>query len=180
MADITDGKDPGLGSTLQRLIAALVHRGISIATAESLTAGQLAAHLADVPGASAVLDGGVVAYQSRIKREVLGVPGELLECRGAVDPEVALEMARGARAVFRCGLGIATTGVAGPEPHEGKEVGTVMIAVVGSLSRNPDEAESVRAVRELHLEGDRAEIRHATVRACVELVGDVLTGVTPA
>ena len=107
------------------VVRSLLERGLTVATAESLTAGLLAAALADVPGASGTLQGGVVAYQNRVKEQVLGVDADLLEHRGAVDGDVAVQMAQGVRRVLGADVGLATTGVAGPEPHQGKPVGTV-------------------------------------------------------
>lgn len=132
----------------------LGRRGWTIAVAESLTGGLVAAALVDVPGASASLRGGVVAYATEVKRDVLGVDAALLAEAGAVDGRVAVQMAEGVRRTLRADVGVATTGVAGPEPQDGKPVGTVCIAVV-----TPERTASVEAV----LEGDRAAIRSATV-----------------
>ncbi len=118
-------------------IAALTARGQTIAVAESLTGGLVAAALTAVPGASAVVRGGVVAYATDLKAELLGVPADLLERYGAVHPEVAAAMAAGVRDRLRAGYGLATTGVAGPDPAEGKPVGTVYIAVAGLARPGP-------------------------------------------
>ncbi|WP_246830361.1 CinA family protein, partial [Micrococcus sp. HMSC31B01] len=96
----------------QDVVHALAHAGRTVATGESLTAGLLAARLADVPGASAVLHGGVVAYQNAVKTGLLGVPEDLLTRVGAVDADVARRMALGARAALGADVGVATTGVA--------------------------------------------------------------------
>lgn len=121
---------PSAASVLATDVVGLAaERGLTLATAESLTAGLIAAALADVAGASAVLQGGVVAYQLSVKQAVLGVDAELLETAGAVDPRVAAAMADGARRLFSADIGVATTGVAGPGPHEGKPSGTVFTAV---------------------------------------------------
>ncbi|GAA5223556.1 nicotinamide-nucleotide amidohydrolase family protein [Nesterenkonia rhizosphaerae] len=111
------------------IVQRCAHRGLTLATAESLTAGSLAARIADVPGASQALLGGVIAYSNQVKEHVLKVSAELLETRGAVDPIVAASMAQGA--AERCGtdIGISTTGVAGPAPHQGKDVGTVYLGI---------------------------------------------------
>ncbi len=148
-----------------RVVALAAERGLTIATAESLTAGMVAAVLAEVPGASAVLRGGVVSYHRELKESLLGVDAGLLARVGAVDPAVALQMALGARAACGADIGVATTGVAGPEPHEGKEVGTVVVAVTSGESR---------IVREFRFEGTRARIRKASCEAAVNMLTEVL------
>lgn len=148
------------------VVRSLLERGLTVATAESLTAGLLAAALADVPGASGTLQGGVVAYQNRVKEQVLGVDADLLEHRGAVDGDVAVQMAQGVRRVLGADVGLATTGVAGPEPHQGKPVGTVYLGISGL-------GEDHSAL--LHLEGDRPAIRRATVELMLEHLQDLLS-----
>jgi nicotinamide-nucleotide amidase len=146
------------------LLETLVGRGETLAAAESLTGGLLAATLVDVPGASRVFRGGLVVYATDLKSTLGGVPADLLAERGPVDPDVALALARGARA--RCGAdwGIATTGVAGPDPQNGIAVGTVFVAVAGPSER----------VRDLALSGDRPAIRAATVTAALDLLAAAL------
>ena len=148
------------------IVALLTERGLTIATGESLTAGLVASTLADVPGCSAVLRGGVVAYQADIKATLLGVSAISLE-QGVVSRAVAVAMAQGAARALGADIGIGTTGVAGPEPHDGEPVGSVWIAVAG--------AGGVRSAH-LSLAGDRAQIRCQTVAACWGLVRDLLTG----
>jgi nicotinamide-nucleotide amidase len=142
-------------------ISLLIARGETIATAESLTGGLVAAALSSIPGASAALRGGVVAYATELKAALLDVPAELLERQGAVDGEVAAAMAEGARARLGASTGVATTGVAGPDPAEGKPVGMVFVAVAGP---------SGVASRQLSLTGDRAAIRAATVEGALDLL----------
>jgi nicotinamide-nucleotide amidase len=156
---VTGDPAPSPVSEAPELIAELTARGETIAVAESLTGGLVVAALVDVPGASAVVRGGVVAYATPIKHEVLGVDAGLLEARGAVDPEVARQMAAGVRTALSIAgepatWGISTTGVAGPDPQDGKAVGTVFVGIASA-----DGAEAY----ELHLDGDRGAIRHATV-----------------
>lgn len=127
----------------------VVHQ-ITVATAESLTAGLVAATIADVPGASAVLRGGVVSYDNTVKAGLLGVSAKLLAERGSVDAQVAEEMATGARVNCGADFGVSTTGVAGPDAHDGKSVGTVFIGWADATG-----AGSV----EKHFVGDRASIR---------------------
>ena len=141
---------------------ALLARGETVATAESLTGGLVAATLVDVPGASAVFRGGLVVYANELKHLLAGVPRQLLDDRGPVDPDVAAALAAGARE--RCGAdwGLATTGVAGPDPQDGKPAGLVFVA-----------AASVRGavVRRLELAGrSRAEVRQETVTAVLGLL----------
>lgn len=141
------------------VVEAFIARGATVATAESLTAGLVAAALADVPGASAMLRGGVVSYASGVKADVLGVSRELLAAAGSVDAEVARQMADGARRVCGADYAVATTGAAGPEPHDGKPVGTVFVAVSGPHGDT---------VREYLFEGNRPAIRAAATRAALE------------
>lgn len=141
---------------LPQLLKDCAAAGLSISTAESLTGGALAATIVDVPGASAVYYGGVVAYQNSVKIHSLGVSSELLESVGAVDPEVARQMALGACRATGANVGLSTTGVAGPEPHQGKEVGRVYVG----LAIN---GEAIAA--EYDFPGSRGEIRAAAVTA---------------
>lgn len=138
------------------LLAALAERGWTVATAESLTGGQVAATLVDVPGASRSVRGGVVAYATDLKGSVLGVDAGLLAEHGAVHPEVARQMAEGVRGLLGADLGLATTGVAGPDPQDGFSPGTVHVAVA---------APAGTVVRSLELTGDRPAIRAATCTA---------------
>lgn len=141
------------------IIATLAERGQSIAVAESLTGGLLIAELVSVPGASAVVVGGVVAYNSELKASVLGVDEGALAEHGAVHPDVAAQMATGVRAALALAagpahIGISTTGVAGPDPQDGQSVGTVYLgfAIGGEVT-----------VKRLALHGSRDDIRRATV-----------------
>ncbi|WP_431779750.1 CinA family protein [Microbacterium aurantiacum] len=145
------------------LLAALRRRGWSVACAESLTGGLVCAELTAVPGASATVRGGVVAYATDCKVSVLGVDPALTARVGAVDPDVADQMAEGVRRLFDAEVGIATTGVAGPDPQDGEPVGTVHVSVATP-------AGIVR--RRLALGGTREEIRAETVRSAVVLAAD--------
>ena len=154
---------PSEPAGLVRRLAAL---GWTVATGESLTAGLVAATLADVPGCSAVLRGGVVAYQPDVKAAVLGVPEPDLSA-GIVSEAVARDLAEGAARVLGAQVGIGTTGVAGPDPHDGAPVGSVWIAVVtphGSVTEH------------LSLVGSRADIRRQTVEACWSALDRLLPG----
>jgi nicotinamide-nucleotide amidase len=149
---VTSG--PDAQAAARTAIELLIAAGQTVGTAESLTGGLVAAALTTIPGSSAVVRGGIVAYAADLKNSLLGVPADLLDRVGTVHREVALAMAIGARHLLGAAVGVATTGVAGPDPADGQPVGTVHIAV-----STPD-----RAVHEaLALSGDRAEIRAATV-----------------
>ena len=149
----------------RRLLTAAAEHGWTIAVAESLTGGAVCSALVDVPGASAVLRGGVVAYATPLKAALLGVDASLLAQRGAVDPDVARAMARGVRERLGSDVGLATTGVAGPDPQDGRQPGTVHVAVAT--------ATDVR-VMSLLLTGDRVQVRAGAVRAVLRLALDEL------
>ncbi|NJQ13456.1 CinA family protein [Streptomyces bohaiensis] len=149
-------------------------RGHTLAVAESLTGGTLAAALTAVTGASAVFRGSVTAYATEVKRDLLGVDAELLAERGAVDPEVARQMATGVRDLLGAEWGAATTGVAGPDPQDGQPVGTVFLAVAPPGAR--------RAVAQrVEASGDREAIRAQTVAAALAALHEALVeaAVTP-
>ncbi|MFS4583271.1 CinA family protein [Phaeobacter sp. C3_T13_0] len=111
------------------LIDAARARGVTIATAESCTAGMIAAALTDIPGSSAVLDRGYVTYSNRAKQEMLGVQEATLVAEGAVSEHVAVEMAEGAQRRAQVDIAIAVTGIAGPGGSEHKPEGRVCFAV---------------------------------------------------
>ncbi|MBC7560243.1 MAG: CinA family protein [Dermatophilaceae bacterium] len=147
------------------LVARLTVRGQTVAVAESLTGGLVSAELTDVAGASAVVRGGVLAYATDLKAQVLGVDLGLLARVGAVDPDVAEQMATGVRSLMGATYGLATTGVAGPDQADGKAVGLVYVAVAGPGSST---------VKALRLSGDRGEIRTQSVLAVLSLLDDEL------
>lgn len=108
----------------------LTTAGLTVGTAESCSGGIIAKRLSDRPGASKVFAGSIVSYSNRVKEQVLGVPAELLQSKGAVSPEVATAMAKGARAALGCDIVVSTTGVAGPGPDEaGNPAGLVYVAI---------------------------------------------------
>ena len=153
------------------VLEALASKGLYLAIAESLTGGMLTSAFVDVPGASNVLLGSIVAYQTELKHELLGVSRPLLQEQGAVDAEVVAQMAGGVRRKLaaKSGLdeslvvGLATTGVAGPDSQDGKPAGTVFIGISGPTGE---------FVYPLDLAGSRAEIREATVSAAVAALGE--------
>lgn len=118
-------------STAQLLIDELRSRNETIAFCESLTAGLATATLADVPGASDVLVGGLITYSAELKTALADVPAELIEREGVVSAAVAREMARGARRVCGTDWAVALTGVAGPDGQDGMPAGTVWIGLAG-------------------------------------------------
>ncbi len=139
---------------------------LTVATGESLTGGWVSATLVDVPGSSRALRGGVVAYATAAKAEVLGVDAGLLASGGPVQGEVAAQLARGAARLLGADCGIGTTGVAGPGPADGRPAGTLFVAA--SL------AGTVR-VRELALAGTRRLVRRGGVDAALALLLGLLT-----
>lgn len=149
----------------RELLDLLAARKMTLAVAESLTGGSVAAALVSVPGASAVFRGGVVAYATDLKQRLLGVDSALLDEHGAVHPEVARQMAIGVRALaardgVSAGMGIATTGVAGPDPQDSQPVGTVFVAVA---------TEAGARVEALELSGSRERIRADATHRALEL-----------
>ena len=154
-----------------RLVTRLVGLGQSVGCAESLTGGLVVARLIETPGASAVVRGGLVTYATDLKASVLGVDAALLAEHGAVDPEVARQMALGARRVLGSDWGLATTGVAGPDAQDGMPVGCVFVAVAGGGGAGGG------VVVERHdLAGTRAEVRSAAVDVVLDLLRRRLDG----
>ncbi|MEU2923992.1 CinA family protein [Streptomyces sp. NPDC007251] len=164
-----------MSSKATELVRLLTVRGETLAVAESLTGGLVAAEITSVPGASKVFRGSVTAYATELKHELLGVDATLLAQRGAVDPQVAAQMATGVRKALGADWGIATTGVAGPEPQDGRPVGTVFVAVDGPLTSHPGSAGGGK-VEALRLNGSRAEIRMESVRSVLAVLLEQLAG----
>jgi nicotinamide-nucleotide amidase len=152
----------GSGGTLAaQVISMLRAAGRTVAAAESLTGGLVVAALTSVPGASVAVRGGVVSYAIDLKASLLGVPQAMLDKHGAVYPGVASAMANGVRQRLGATFGVATTGVAGPDPADGQPAGTVHIAV---------SAQDDTVVRTLALDGDRDLIRSLTVERSLALL----------
>jgi nicotinamide-nucleotide amidase len=147
-----------LATEILRLLTA---NGQTVATAESLTGGLVAAALTDVAGSSQAFRGGVIAYATELKAQVLGVDSRMLEKHGPVYAPVAAAMAEGVRTRLNATVGVATTGVAGPEPADGFPPGTVHIAV--SLADDT-------VVRTMALNGNRDEVRRLTVERLLGLL----------
>ncbi|MEI7744038.1 MAG: nicotinamide-nucleotide amidohydrolase family protein [Chloroflexota bacterium] len=153
--------DP-LTEAAARLQVACVERHLTVATAESCTGGLVAHAITEVPGSSAYLRGGVVAYSDEVKRAVLAVPGELLAAHGAVSAQVAVAMAEGVRSRLGADLGVGVTGIAGPDGgSEAKPVGLVYVAVAGL--GDPE-------VRRLRWHGDRSENKRDSAAVALEML----------
>ncbi|MEV7997295.1 CinA family protein [Streptomyces sp. NPDC086077] len=164
-----------MSSPAAQVVRLLTVRGETVAVAESLTGGLVAAELTAVPGASKVFRGSVTAYATELKNELLGVDATLLAQRGAVDPQVAAQMAAGVRKALGADWGIATTGVAGPDPQDGQPVGTVFVALDGPFGAGAGSAGGGK-VEALRLNGRRAEIRMESVRSVLALLLRELAG----
>lgn len=149
------------------VIEALVARGATLATAESLTGGWIGMALTSVPGASAAYRGGLITYATELKATLADVDVETLDRDGPVAPATAAELATGA--ARRCGAdwGLAVTGVAGPDPQDGHPVGQVFVGLVGPGR--------LAEVRELTLGGTRAEIREQAVLGALTVLLAALT-----
>lgn len=150
------------GRSLEEVVGALlIERGLQIAAAESCTGGLVLARLTDVPGSSAYVRGGVVAYADDVKIASLGVDAELLRTYGAVSEPVAVAMAEGVRERLSAEIGVGVTGIAGPGGGSpAKPVGTVVIAVAGI---DP-------TVKTFHFPGDRYTNRQHSCAAALDMV----------
>lgn len=146
---------------LAALIDALKKKGETVATAESLTGGLVAAVLTSVPGSSAVVRGGLVVYATPLKHELAGVADDLLAEQGPVHPDVAAQLADGARVTCGATWGVGLTGVAGPDPQNGIEPGVVHIGVSGP---------EIAQVRTIGIDGNRHQVRAGAVLAALDLL----------
>jgi nicotinamide-nucleotide amidase len=144
----------------------LLERGQTFAVAESLTGGALGAAVTSLPGVSATFRGGVIAYATELKAELLGVDRELLADRGPVDPDVAIAMAVGVRDRLGATWGLSTTGVAGPDPQDGHLPGEVYVGAAGPGG--------FTRVANLRFSGDRDSIRGDTVEAALGFLHEAL------
>ena len=156
--------DEELEQVVGRLLKA---RRQTVAAAESLTGGSLAVRLSSAPGSSEFFKGSAVCYTADSKRDLLGVSQETIDGPGVVSEECAREMAEGARRIFQADIGVALTGVAGPEPHDDKPVGTICVALVAD---DRVEARSFRAP------GDRQMVRRWAEQAALDLLRRYLEG----
>ena len=136
--------------------------GKTLVTAESLTGGGIGNALTSVPGASMVYKGGIISYVNDVKRDVLGVPQEILDQYGAVSPWTAGYMASGVRKLLQADIAVSVTGLAGPGGDEfGHPVGTVYIGY---------ESNCHALVKEYHFSGTREEVRKQTIEAALNLI----------
>lgn len=154
-------------SPAARVLAELRRRNETVATAESLTGGLLGGLLTAVPGASTAYVGGVISYATRLKETLVGVDADLLARLGPVAGPTAAAMATGAARRCEADWGVATTGVAGPDPQDGHPVGEVYVAVARPAR---DQVE----VRSLRLTGDRPTIREAAAAQALDLLASCL------
>lgn len=151
-----------------RVLSALVGRGQTLATAESITGGLIGAALTSVPGASAAYRGGLVTYATDLKHSLGRVQQEVLDEAGVISERTARAMAAGVREATGADWGLAVTGVAGPDPQEGHAAGEVWIGVSGpGLSG---------IAQQLELAGGRDAVREQTVAAALGLLASVLAG----
>jgi nicotinamide-nucleotide amidase len=144
------------------VLSRLADEGRTLATAESLTGGGVGAALTAVPGSSRSYVGGVVSYATRVKVELLHVPAALVEEHGVVSEQCARAMAQGVRRLLGADVGVATTGVAGPERQDGQPAGRVFVSVADA---------SGEEVIELGLKGGREAVRASAVEAALQLLG---------
>lgn len=151
------------------LLKLLAERGLTVAVAESLTGGLVVAELTRVAGASAVVRGGVIAYATGLKPQLLGVDEALLAEVGPVHADVAAQMAAGVASRLGASIGLSTTGVAGPDAQDGQDVGTVYVglAVAGHITTH-----------RLALSGSREQIRRSTVDASLQLLAEAVQMLT--
>lgn len=171
---------------MPNLIELLASRGQTLSTCESLTAGLVAASIADIPGASEVFAGGLVTYSAAAKTALAGVPTELIDAHGTVSPECATAMAEGARRALSTDWAVALTGVAGPDAVEGHPVGVVWLAIAGpegtQVKRVLPEGKTRWALREGAPEpeevcdGDRNTIRRNVADFAVTELVKLLSG----
>jgi nicotinamide-nucleotide amidase len=150
-----------------QVIIELQRRSETVATAESLTGGLLAMLLTEAPGASVGYLGGVISYATRLKDTLAGVSPATLQAVGPVAERTAAEMAQGICRRCQADWGMATTGVAGPEPQDGHPVGEVFVAVAHPAS-------GLVRVKALSLTGDRMTIRATAAANAVELLAEAL------
>lgn len=154
----------------ERLAAALSDRELTLATAESCTAGGLSRLLTDIPGASAFFIGGVIAYHNDVKLQLLDVPRETLTHHGAVSSQTAIAMAEGGRSRFKTDFCVSITGIAGPSGGSAeKPVGLVFIAVAGPQRTH---------VAEHRFPGDRSQVREGAITAALRMILEAIADKT--
>jgi len=143
----------------------LTEKGLRLGIAESCTGGYIANIVTDLPGASRFLDVSVVSYSESAKKSVLGVSGSVLRKHGTVSEETAVAMAQGVRKLTGTEVGLAVTGVAGPESVEGRDVGLIFVAVT---------VHDFVEARGLKLTGDREEIKRTAALEALKFLKRVM------
>lgn len=155
---------------VSELIGKLASKGLSVATAESCTGGLIASSIVDVPGASDCFNEGYVTYSNEAKMKNLGVKDSTLTAYGAVSYETATEMANGVRKKAKADFGISSTGIAGPGGGSPKKpVGLVYVG----CAFGQDQCK----VLELHLKGDRTQVRQAAASEALKLLEECLNNI---
>jgi PncC family amidohydrolase len=170
---VTQDEVPGdrVEDVAAELVELLITRGSTLVTAESLTGGLLGAAITAVPGCSSVYRGGVVTYSTELKAQLLGVDRDLLDDVGAVHPRVVQAMAAGAARRLAAEYAVATTGVAGPSPQDGRPPGTVFVGVRGPAGLSWfDESLDVNGPTPL----DREAVRRTTTLRALRRVRDMV------
>ena len=154
-------------TTVEDVVARLVARGQTVAVAESLTGGLLAAEFVTVPGVSAVFTGGIVAYGTRVKTSHVGVPADLIDRYGVVSEQVAGALDEGVRASMSSDWGMGTTGVAGPDPVNGLPPGRFCVGIAGP--------NGVIRTETHDFTGSREQVRRHAVNAALRLLNEELS-----
>lgn len=162
-----DGKAALLGRTLTQ-------RSLTLATAESLTGGELGATVTSIPGASKFYLGGVVAYATSMKTSLLGVPKDLIGTYTVVSGQIAEAMALGIQSRTGADWVLAVTGVAGPDPQEGHPPGEVWVCVLGPRVAS---IPPFNQVEQFHFDGDRGAVRSQTIEAAFGMLLRVISPV---
>jgi len=149
-------------TTAEKLVKILTEKKMTCATAESCTGGGVGYAITAVPGSSAVFWGGVISYDNSVKRDVLGVPDEVLATKGAVSSECAAAMAEGARRLLKTDLAVALTGIAGPGGGtDEKPVGLVWFGLASKSSTTTEK---------MIFSGDRERVRASAIEHALLLL----------
>ncbi len=154
-------------TTAEKLVRVLTEKKMTCATAESCTGGGVGYAITGVSGASAVFWGGVISYDNSVKRDVLGVPEEVLATKGAVSSECAAAMAEGARRLLKTNLAVSLTGIAGPGGGTAeKPVGLVWFGLASGGSRSRATVITEKKI----FPGDRESVRSAAIEYAMRLL----------
>ena len=149
-------------TTGEKLVKVLTEKKMTCATAESCTGGGVGYTITGVSGASVVFWGGVISYDNSVKRDVLGVPEEVLAMKGAVSPECAAAMAEGARRLLKTDLAVSLTGIAGPGGGtDEKPVGLVWFGLASKSSTTTEK---------MIFSGDRERVRASAIEHALQLL----------